>query len=264
MKRWWIATLMAVLAVPAWAQDGEAAKEPTDAQRYQGCINAIPTHAAEAEEFALQWRGRGGGLPAHHCQGLAQLQQGRFAESAATLAAAARAAETEKSPFAADFWGQAGNAAVLAGDNRMALGYFTTAITQAGTDAPERAAAFLVDRARVQTEIGEMAAARADLDHALALDPEDADAWMLSAALARRQDDIGRAVREIARASELAGDDPDVMLEQGNIAAANGDVATARQVWEQVRRVAPQTPAAELAQKALTQSAAVNPEGSAR
>lgn len=259
MRHGWVAALILCLGAPAVAQDGEKAPEVTDAQRYKGCVNAIPTHAAEAEQFALQWRGRGGGLPAHHCQGLAQMQQGRFTEAAATLASAARTAERETSPFAADFWGQAGNAAVLAGDEQMALGYFTTAIAQAGEEP--RAAGFYVDRARIWVEADNLPAARTDLDRALSLDREDADAWMLSAALARRQGDLSRAVHEIARASELAADDPDVMLEQGNIAAANGDIPTARQVWEQVRRAAPQSAAADLAGKALEQAGAEAGQG---
>lgn len=251
---------MLVLSSPLLGQEG-APPQATDAQRYDGCVKAIPTHAKEAEEFAVQWRARGGGLPARHCQGLAQLQQERFAEAAATLAAAARAAESEQSPFAPDFWGQAGNAAVLAGDDKTALTYFTTAIAQIGSLAPERAAVFHVDRARILTETGNLPGAREDLDKALSLDDGSAESWLLSAALARRQGDMGRAVREIARASEMDDTNPDIMLEQGNIAAANGDVETAGKVWEQVSRAAPQSVAAKLAQKQLQESGAQAGEG---
>jgi hypothetical protein len=41
------------------------------------------------------------------------------------------------------------------------------------------------------------------------------------------------------------------MLEQGNVAAANGDLPAARMVWERVGRAAPGTEAARLAARAL-------------
>jgi Tfp pilus assembly protein PilF len=245
-----VALAALLLAAPATAAPA-AAPPPTDAQRYKGCINAIPTNPREAEQFAVEWRARGGGLPARHCQALAQMQQQRYAEAAQTLVAAAQAAERDKSPFAADFWGQAGNAALLAGDTAHAIAWLGTAIAQGSGGDPSRLAAFHVDRARAAVEQGDAAAARADLDRAMALDPKAVDAWLLSAALARRQGDIGRAALEIARASELAPDSADVMLEQGNVAAANGDLATARMVWERVGKAAPGSEAARLAARAL-------------
>lgn len=245
-----------VAAGPAMAEAAkkpaaEAPKAPTDSQRYDGCIRAIPTHAAEAEEFAIQWRARGGGLPARHCQALAELQQGRYQTAMISLVAAARTAEQQKSPFAPDFWGQAGNAAMLAGEDAQALTYFNTAITQAGDADPVRAAGLHVDRARALTDAGRLDDARADLDKALELRRDDPIAWTLSAALARRQDDMGRAVREIAEASDLAPSDPDVMFEQANIAAANGDMDSARKVWAMVEKASPDTQAGKLAHRAL-------------
>ena len=237
-----------LLAAPLLAQSPDST---LDKRRYEGCINAIPTDAAKAEQFAVQWRAEGGGLPARHCQAMAQLQQERFAEAAATLVLAAKAAETEKSPFAADFWGQAGNAAFLGGDSKAAAAHFSTAIAQAGAFSPKRTAAFHIDRARTYTDLGDTTQARADLDMALRLAPEDPIAFALSAALARREGDKARAAADIAKASSLAPSDPDVMLEQGNVAAAAGDVATARQVWAMVVRAAPQSAAAQLAERAL-------------
>ena len=245
-------TALAVFAV--FAASASLAQTPDstlDKWRYEGCVNAIPTDAAKAEQFAVQWRAEGGGLPARHCQALAQLHQERFSEAAATLVQAATAAEAARSPFAADFWGQAGNAAFLAGDSKAAKTHFTTAIVQAGAYSPMRTAALHVDRARASTELGDMAGARTDLDKGLALTPDDPLALALSAALARREGNKARAAADIARASALAPADPDVMLEQANVAAAAGDLATARQVWAMVVRAAPQTAAAQIAERAL-------------
>lgn len=251
--------LLALLAAaPATAQQGPPAPDPAlseaamlDRRRYDGCVRALQADAKKAEEFAVAWAGQGGGLPARHCQALAQLQQRQFAAAAATLAAAAREAEAAKNPLAADFWGQAGNAAFLGGDSKGAVAHFTAAIAANGEFAPQRAAALHVDRARAQAELGDLAAARTDLDRALALNDNDAVAWMLSAALARRQGDMGRASREIARASTLSPSDPDIMFEQANIAAANGDIETAKKVWAMTVRAAPGSTAAELSAEAL-------------
>jgi len=243
---------MLLLAAPLAAQGTDSTLEK---RRYEGCVNAIPTDAAKAEQFAVQWRAEGGGLPARHCQALAQLHQERFAEAATTLAQAAQTAEAEKSPFAADFWGQAGNASFLAGDSKTAAANFTTAIAQAGSYSPLRLAAFHVDRARAYTDLGNLPAARADLDKALTLAPEDPIGWTLSAALARREDDKARSARDIAKASSLAPSNPDVMLEQANVAAAAGDMATARQVWGMVTRAAPGSAAAQIAERALAATA---------
>lgn len=241
-----------LLSAPLLAQGPDSTPDSTlDKRRYEGCVNAIPTDAAKAEQFAVQWRAEGGGLPARHCQALAQLHQERFAEASATLAQAAKTAETEKSPFAADFWGQAGNAAFLAGDSKAAAAHFSTAIAQSGSFSPKRTAAFHIDRARAYTELGDIPQARGDLDKALTLGGEDAIALTLSAALARREGDKARAAADIAKASSLSPSDPDVMLEQGNVAAASGDLETARQVWAMVVRAAPQTAAAQIAERAL-------------
>jgi tetratricopeptide (TPR) repeat protein len=243
---------LALLLLAGAAQAQEAELDPAlDAKRYDGCVRAIPTDAKAAEDFALQWQSKGGGLPARHCQGLAQLELGNHAGAAQTFARAAQAAEAQKAPQAADFWGQAGNAAMLAGDAKGAVPYFNSAIVAAGDFAPIRTANLLIDRARAQVELGNLPAARADLDRATGLAPSEPTGWLLSATLARRQNDSARARADIARAAALSPADPDIQFEQGAILAAAGDLAAARKQWEAVVKSAPGTPAAALASKAL-------------
>jgi tetratricopeptide (TPR) repeat protein len=244
--------LLALLATAARSQEPYDPK--LDSKRYEGCVNAIPTDAAAAESFALQWQSLGGGLPARHCQALAQLERGNAAGAAQTLAKAAQAAEISKSPQAADFWGQAGNAAMLAGDAKGAVQHFNSGIVAAGEFAPLRTANLLIDRARAHVELGTLAVARADLDRATGLAPNEPDGWLLSAALARRQADLPRARADIARAAALAATDPNVQFEQGSIAAAAGDTAEARRLWEQLVKTAPASDAARLASAALSGS----------
>ncbi len=228
-----------------------------DPKRYDGCLRAIDADPLKVEQFAVEWQALGGGLPARHCLALAQLRQGKNAAAAQTLVKAAQLAETQKSPLAADFWGQAGNAAMLATDTKGAIAHFSSGIIAAGEFAPQRTASLLVDRARARTETNELTSARADLDQAMKLSGQDSTAWLLSAALARRQSDLARARTDITRAAELAPKDANILFEQGNIAGLSGDVAAARSFWEQAIKADPASDAATLAKQAI----AANPPG---
>lgn len=244
--------ILLVACLSAAAAHAQATLDPAlDPKRYDGCVRAIEADARKVEAYAVEWQALGGGLPARHCQALAQLRQGNNAGAAQTLVKAAEAAEAQKNPLAADFWGQAGNALMLAGDMSGAVARFSSGIVTAGEFAPIRTANLLVDRARAYTELGNLAAARTDLDRAMQLAPSDPAAAMLSAALARRQQDLPRARADIAKAAALAPADPDVQFEQGAIAAASGDLPAARRLWQQVVAAAPGTEAATLATRAL-------------
>jgi tetratricopeptide (TPR) repeat protein len=232
-------------ALPPVDQGGE---RPSQATLYDGCVRAVPTEPKLAEDFARAWAAENaGGVPARQCLGMALAAQGRNSDAARAFAEAARLGERAKSPFVADLWGQAGNAALLAGDAAGAVQHFTSAIAAAGEFAPRLSAGLHVDRARAAVEAGDRALARRDLDRAMSLDPNDVTAFLLSAALARREGELARAQADVAAASTRAPSDPDVMLEQGNIAAAAGDVAAARAVWEMVVKAAPGSEAARVA-----------------
>ena len=256
-----ILSLLLLAATPALASaqqaEAPAAYDPSlNAKRYDGCVRAIEADAKKVEQFAIEWQALGGGLPARHCLALAQLHQGNNAAAAQTLVKAAQAAETQKSPMAADFWGQAGNAAMLAGDMRGAVSHFGSGIVSAGEFAPLRTANLLVDRARAHIELADLRSARADLDQALKLTDKEPTAWLLSAALARREANLPRAKADMDRAAALAPNDADILFEQGNIAGASGDTAAARAFWEKAAKAEPNSDAAALATKAL----AANPE----
>ncbi|WP_448584867.1 hypothetical protein [Thermaurantiacus sp.] len=245
--------LQAASGPPLPAPPAPAAGDPPfQRELYEACVRATASDPGLAERFATAWIAENrGGIPARHCLGLAQAAQDRHAEAARTLAEAARAGERARHPLVPELWGQAGNAALLAGDAKLAIAHFTSGLAAAGAFAPRRTAALLLDRARAGVEAGDGAQARRDLDRAMALAPEDPHAAMLSAALARRSGDLARAQRDIATASRLAPSDPDVMFEQGNVAAAAGDEATARRVWDMVTKAAPGTEAARLAAERL-------------
>lgn len=239
-----------VLASPSFAQP--VVQSEREKARYDGCVNAIPTDAAKAEQFAAEWQALGGGLPARHCLGLAQVALGKPALAATTFARAAQAAEAAKVPFAADLWAQAGNAALLAGDGKGALAHLNSAISGAGNFQPKRLASFHLDRARAAVETGDAKLARADLDRAKILDGSNADAWLLSATLARREKNLDLAATDIDAALKLQPKDADTLLEAGRIALLVGERGSARAAWSAVLKNQPGSDAARQAQALLS------------
>lgn len=237
--------LLGLAATPALAQ-----RSPEERRRYDACIAQTKTDPAKAIETANAWRAAGGALPARHCLAMAYLAQERFAPAAVALEQAARAAEAARDPSAADLWGQAGNAALLAGDTVKAYAYLSSGLAGAG-GSPARRGELLIDRARANVELGRPGDARSDLDQAIKLAPQEPLARLLSASLARRQGELARAATDIAEAVKLAPTDPDVLLEQGNIAGAQGDADAARAAWEAAVKASPNSPAGQAAKKAL-------------
>ncbi len=65
--------------------------------------------------------------------------------------------------------------------------------------------------------------ARADMDKAVQLAFADPLAWLLSATLARRMDDLPMARAHIEQAAKLSRNDASIALEQGVIYALSGD-----------------------------------------
>jgi Flp pilus assembly protein TadD len=64
---------------------------------------------------------------------------------------------------------------------------------------------------------------------------------------------LPRARKDIAEALRLSSDDASVQLEAGNIAANASDEAGARAAWTRATQLAPGTPVASAAAKALQQ-----------
>lgn len=246
--------LLALLLLASTAAAAAPVRDADQAARYRACLALIETAPDQAIERATEWRGSaGGGVPARHCLALAYSAKGDFRAAATALEATARAAEAESDPNVADLWGQAGNAALLANQANAALGYLSSGIAASGNNAP-RTAALLVDRARAAVELNRPAEARADLDRSTKLDPASPFGWLLRATLARRGGELPAAEAAILEAAKRAPDDPDVGVEAGNIAAAQGKPALARSAWEAVVKTAPGSPAADAAAKALAAS----------
>lgn len=208
-----------------------AAVVPADQQRFRDCVALTRQDSAKAIDQAENWRMNGGGLLAKQCLGLAYAAAERWAPAAAAFEQAARDAELQRDGRAANFWVQSGNAS-LAGDEPVkAKMAFDRALALPVLSDAMRGET-LMDRARAEVAADMQAAARADLDAALKLVPEDPMGWLLSATLARRQKAFDRAAADIREAARLAPDASAIAYEQGNIAYEKGDRDVARGSWQ--------------------------------
>jgi len=181
-------------------------------QRFDDCVALTRSDPEKAVATADKWRINGGGLPARQCLGLAYAAQEKWPEAAASFEQAAREAEIQRDGRAADMWVMAANAALAGDDGAAARGYLDHALALPVLTPTMRGEAYL-DRARAQVAVGNLPGARDDLDQALKLVPKDPMAWLLSATLARRQNDKLRAGKDIAEAQRLAPGEEAILSE---------------------------------------------------
>ena len=221
-----------------------------DAARFQACVALIKSDPASAVTQAETWTQASRAVPARHCLGLAYAATERWSIAAITFAQAAEEAQRQQDGRAAALWTQAGNAALAGEDPGQARDYLDRALALP-TLPPAMKGEAWVDRARADVALNDLPLGRIDMDKGLQLVAQDPFAWLLSATLARRQQDLPRAAKDIAEAEKLAPDDPSVELEAGNIAAASGATAQARQLWQRVVTLGPGTAEAKAAAAAL-------------
>jgi tetratricopeptide (TPR) repeat protein len=220
------------------------------AVRYRACTDQVRANPEAAVDAANVWREQGGGLAARQCLGLALAALERWAPAATAFEQAAREAEAANDPRRTDFWVQAANAWLAGGDGQHAMTDFDAALLTPNLSDQLRGEVHL-DRGRAQVALGNPAAARTEIDRALQLVPADPFAWYLSAALARRENNLSRAGTDIARARTLSPDSPDIMLLAGTLAGLGGNMAEAERLYRQVVQTAPNSDAAHQARESL-------------
>lgn len=239
-----------LLAQAAAAPVGPPAPPVSD--RYERCLDLATANPSAAEQEAGQWKLAGGTFFASQCLGMAYAHETRWTAAAAAFDAAARAAEKAGDERSANYWAQAGNAWLAAGDAVKARAALDAAIASGTLKGLPLGEAHL-DRARAMVAGKDLDGARDDLDRAIVEAPADPLAWLLSATLARRMQQVVRAQHDIAEALSLSADDPAVQLEAGNIAAFAHDEAGARGAWRQAVTLRPDSEPGRAAAAALAQ-----------
>ena len=108
-------------------------------------------------------------------------------------------------------------------------------------------------RSRCCVRLGRYEDALVALDAATGLVPERSEAWLLKATLLRRMDRLAPAQEAIEQAARLAPTNPEIGLEAGVIAVLSGRDEAARQSWQSVIELQPESLAAATAKDYLDQ-----------
>jgi len=227
-----------------------APEQPVLPPRLAHCLDLASDQPQAGEAEAIKWRTENGGAPALQCLGVAYTNESRWTAAAGAFEQAARAAESVHGGRPADYWAQAGNAWLAAGEAAKARAALDAAISPATLTGLALGEAYL-DRARARVALSDDEGARDDLDRAEATAAEDPFLWLLSANLARKMDDLPRAQKDIAEALKRSPNDSSVQLEAGYIQAWGGNDAEARAALKRVIELAPGSTDAVRARKAL-------------
>ena len=191
------------------------------AERLSACLTSADVRPEDGLAAATKWASESGGAYAAQCKGYSLGKAGRFAEAAGAFESGA--VMTGLDVLAqARLWSQAGNAALVAGDTTRALADLDRALEKP-LPAVLSTGEIHLDRARARVAANDLKGARTDMDTAVQLAAADPLAWLLSATLARRMDDLPMARAHIEQAAKLSRNDASIALEQGIIYALSGD-----------------------------------------
>ena len=156
----------------------------------------------------------------------------------------------------------AGNMWIAAGQPGKAALALDKALAGSALRAEQRGEA-LLDRARAAEAQNHLQTARAKVNEAAALVPDDPFLWYFSAALAIRETDPATARSSIGKALTLAPTDPVILFEAGHVAQFTGDSVGARAYWTRATAADPNGEAGKAARDAiamLDQPATAQPE----
>ncbi len=222
-----------------------AAEDPV--ARYHACLKRVSEDPAAAHAAARTWIKEGGGEAARHCAAAADLALGRPKDAAEgfELLSAAPGSVSRRATLLA----QAAEAWVQAGAPDRAYAVLTEALGLVPGDAK-----LLIDRARAAVELGRLDDAVDDLTRALDADALDVEVYALRASVLRRDGQLDRAAVDVDTALLLDPNNPDVLLERGLLRQAAGDRSGARDDWQKVVKIAPQSTAAAMARRHLGDS----------
>jgi tetratricopeptide (TPR) repeat protein len=248
---------MLLSALALFAAQATSALSLAEQGRLQACLDQARRDPASAIVSANAWLGEASGaglaLP-QQCLGQAYVSLLRWDAAEAAFLAARDASADDG--LRARLGAMAGNAALAAERWNAALAALGTAqVDAAAAGDPALAGSIAADRSRAMVALDQLEAAELTLERARADAPQNAEVWLLSATLARRQGDLAAAAALIATAGALAPDDPRVALEAGVVAVLAGDEEAARGNWELVQELAPASPEAATAAGYLAQLA---------
>jgi tetratricopeptide (TPR) repeat protein len=185
---------------------------------------------------------------AYQCKALQAMNNGDSGKAAEMFEQGSGVAAAREQ--AARMLAAAGNLWISANQPDKAAADLDKALALTGLEGAQRGEA-LLDRARAAEAKGDLPTARARLNDAVSLIPEDPFLWYFSTSLAIREGNIALAQSAIAKALALAPRDPTVLFEAGHVAHFAGDDAAARRFWQQALERDPKGAAGTSAREAL-------------
>lgn len=221
----------------------------------QACTARADSNAEAVLQDAQAMFDRAVGLDraiAGHCLGIAYAALERWPDAARAFGRARDALPPGQAGYGARLGMATAAAELAAGRAEAALGEL--ARLDPGSDR-RLAGAIAVDRSRALVALGREDDAAAALEQARAADPDNDEAWLLSATLSRRMGDLAAAQAQIERAAILRPTGPEIGLEAGVIAALAGRDEAALRSWRSVLASAPGTAAALTAADYIAQLA---------
>lgn len=223
-----------------------------------GCMAAVETDPERSAQLARTALSEALGrekVRAGLCLGVALSTLDRWDEARSAFVDARDAADSADHSSRARLGAMAGNAALAAGQPGEALSLLAPAATEAKIAGDqELTASIALDRARALVAVKQLGEAAAALAEARAAQPGNAQAWLLSATLSRRENKLAEAQAEIEKAASLAPQDPEIGLEAGVIAMLSGNEPAARRSWESVLATGAGSDSAAIARQYLAQS----------
>lgn len=225
--------------------------------RLKSCLARAEQDSTAARVEADSWLDSAVGITraqALQCRGYAEANLGQWAGAARSFLAARDDSDAVDARYRARLGAMAGNALLTAGNLDQALIVLGRAKTDAAdADFGPLGAEIEIDRARAFVSQGNLDSATAALAAARALAPRSARAWLLSATLSRRGDDLAAAQTQIQQASRFDPTNPEIGLEAGVIAVLSGNDDAARRSWQSIIAIAPESPQASTAKTYLEQ-----------
>lgn len=221
------------------------------------CLAMLPDEAARAHTLAQVQRNESIGrtrILANHCLGLAATQLSLWDDAIGAFEAARDETPAQEMRAKARFGAMAGNAALAAQDLQAASTIFKRAKDDAAAAASAPMQAIIAsDLARVYVAMERPEDALAELEFSTQMLPQEAGTWLLKATLLRRLERLDDAQVAIEEAGTLAPANPSVGLEAGVIAVLTGREDAARQSWQSVIDLAPESAQSSIAQDYLAQ-----------
>ncbi|WP_408590069.1 tetratricopeptide repeat protein [Novosphingobium sp.] len=239
------------------AEAGGPERKPATTDRLADCLGRAQRDSAAGIAFARGWLAEGATpearVRANQCLGLIQSDLGDFGNAERSFTDALQGIPEAQKVAGVPLLAMAGNAALAGGAAARALDWFDKAL--AVTDYPDTVArgGISIDRARALVTLARFGEARSALDLATRLAPANAEGWLLSATLARREKDLARAQKDVETAAGLDPRDPAIGLEAGVVAVLSGHDDAARKSWASVVQIAPNSAEAKTAQGYLEQ-----------